>query len=105
MMSRRQHSEAQGRLRSLTDRALRRHACHNATVQNDPLQETDDYWQGNARVRHVPSSKHWEFTAFVNNVTDEAPVYLRQTANPSTQTQPNSIIAPQTWGVQTTVRF
>lgn len=69
------------------------------------MQETDGYWLGNARVSYVPSNKRWELTAFVNNVTDEAPVYLRQIANPSTQTQPNSISAPQTWGVQTTVRF
>lgn len=88
-----------------TDWSYRSSIYHNATVQNDPLQETPGYWIGNAHIAFQPHNREWEFSVFGNNLLGESPVYLRQIANPNTGTQPNSISAPQTWGVQTTFRF
>ncbi|MDQ8035937.1 MAG: TonB-dependent receptor [Pedobacter sp.] len=88
-----------------TDWSYRSSIYHNATVQNDPLQETPGYWIGNAHIAFQPHNREWEFSVFGNNLLGESPVYLRQIANPNTGTQPVSISAPQTWGVQTTFRF
>lgn len=88
-----------------TDWSYRSSIYHNATVQNDPLQTTPAYWVGNAHIAFQPHNGEWEFSVFGNNLLGESPVYLRQIANPNTGTQPVSISAPQTWGVQTTFRF
>lgn len=96
---------ASGNIILATDWSYRSRVYHNATVQNDPLQETPGYWVGNARVSYEPANGQWSFTAFVNNVTDKSPVFLRQIANPNTRAQPNSISPPQTWGVRVNYNF
>lgn len=98
-------SLASGNIILATDWSYRSKVYHNATVQNDPLQETPGYWIGNLRVSYEPFDGQWSFTAFINNVTDKSPVYLRQIANPNTRAQPNSLSAPQTWGIQANYRF
>jgi len=96
---------ASGNIILATDWSYRSHVYHNATVQNDPLQETAGYWIGNVRASYETADGNWVFTGFINNVTDKAPVYLRQIANPNTGTQPNSISAPKTWGLQVNYKF
>jgi iron complex outermembrane receptor protein len=96
---------ANGNIILATDWSYRSRVYHNATVQNDPLQETTGYWIGNLRVSYETADRNWIFTGFVNNVTDKSPVFLRQIANPNTGTQPNSISAPKTWGVQVNYKF
>lgn len=96
---------ASGNIILATDWSYRSRIYHNATVQNDPLQETPGYWIGNLRASYETADGNWTFTGFVNNVTDKAPVFLRQIANPNTGTQPNSISAPKTWGLQVNYKF
>ncbi len=88
-----------------TDWSYRSRVYHNATVQNDPWQETPGYWVGNVRASYETADGNWTFTGFINNVTDKSPVFLRQIANPNTGTQPNSISAPKTWGLQVNYKF
>jgi iron complex outermembrane receptor protein len=96
---------ASGNIILATDWSYRSRIYHNATVQNDPLQETPGYWIGNLRASYETADGNWTFTGFVNNVTDKAPVFLRQIANPNTGTQPNNISAPKTWGLQVNYKF
>jgi iron complex outermembrane receptor protein len=96
---------ATGNIILATDWSYRSRVYHNATVQNDPLQETPGYWIGNLRASYVTADGNWTFTSFVNNVTDKVPVFLRQIANPNTGTQPNSISAPKTWGLRVNYKF
>jgi len=88
-----------------TDWSYRSKIYHNATVQNDPWQETEGYWLGNVRVSYSPFNSKWNFSGFVNNVTDKAPVYLRQIANPNTGLQPWSLSSPKTWGLSVNYKF
>lgn len=88
-----------------TDWSYRSSIYHNATVQNDPLQTTAGYWVGNAHATFQPRNKSWDFSIYGNNLLNEVPVYLRQIANPNTGTQPNSLSAAPSYGVQTTFRF
>ena len=88
-----------------TDWSYRSKIYHNATVQNDPWQETEGYWIGNVRVSYSPFNSKWIFTGFINNVTDKAPVYLRQIANPNTGLQPWSFSNPKTWGLSLNYKF
>jgi iron complex outermembrane receptor protein len=96
---------ADGNIILATDWSYRSRVYHNATVQNDPLQETPGYWNGSVRASYETADGNWKFTGFVNNVTDKSPVFLRQIANPNTGTQPNSFSAPRTWGVQVNYKF
>jgi iron complex outermembrane receptor protein len=88
-----------------TDWSYRSKIYHNATVQNDPWQETSGYWIGNIRVSYSPFNSKWNFTGFISNVTDKAPVYLRQIANPNTGLQPWSFSSPRTWGLSVNYKF
>jgi len=88
-----------------TDWSYRSKIYHNATVQNDPYQETEGYWIGNVRVSYSPHNSKWNFAGFISNITDKAPVYLRQIANPNTGLQPWSFSNPQTWGASANYKF
>lgn len=88
-----------------TDWSYRSHIFHNATVQNDPVQETPAYTIGNVRVNYTPANTaKWQFTAFVNNVTDKNVAFLKQIVN-TNGTYPVSVGSPRTWGLQTTLKF
>ncbi|WP_095129340.1 TonB-dependent receptor [Pseudomonas sp. Irchel s3h14] len=87
-----------------TDWAYRSHIYHNATVQEDPVQETPDYWTGNARVTYQAASKKWQVTGFVNNLTDQSNKVLSQIVN-QRGVYPTSYVAPRTFGLQTTINF
>ncbi|MES2886834.1 MAG: TonB-dependent receptor [Pseudomonadota bacterium] len=88
-----------------TDWSYRSRIFHNATVQNDPLQETPAHWTGNVRASyHAPRDK-WEVVFFVNNVTDKNKPFLRQIVNTTNGTYPVSVGAPRTLGVQLAYRL
>lgn len=87
-----------------TDWSYRSHIYHNATVQNDPVQETPGYWLGNARVSYQPNDKRWQVAAFVNNWTNESEKVLSQIVT-TRGVYPTGYIAPRTFGVQTTLNF
>lgn len=87
-----------------TDWSYRSHIYHNATVQNDPVQETPGFWTGNAQAS-FGIRDHWRLAAYIRNLTDENPYYLAQIYNPNSGTYPVSFGDPQTYGVQLTVNF
>ncbi|BET26995.1 TonB-dependent receptor [Limnobacter thiooxidans] len=87
-----------------TDWSYRSKILHNATVQNDPVQTTPAYWQGNARATYAPSKSKWELTAFVRNLTDKNEAFLRQIVNTNGVT-PVNVGAPRTYGVQALFKF
>ncbi|WP_206047149.1 TonB-dependent receptor, partial [Noviherbaspirillum denitrificans] len=64
-----------------TDWSYRGHIYHNATVQNDPIQETPAYWNGNTRISYWTANKKAQLTAFVNNVTNQSNKILSQIVN------------------------
>lgn len=94
-----------GKLVLGTDWSFRSHIYHNATVQNDPTQETPSYWLGNARLTFVPHSKKWQVSAYANNITDRQEPFLRQIVNATNGTYPVSVGTPRTWGVTATINF
>lgn len=88
-----------------TDWSYRSHIFHNATVQNDPWQETPAYTIGNARITYEPASnKKLQLAGFVNNLTDKNVPFLRQIVN-GDGVFPVSVGSPRTWGIQATLKF
>ncbi len=83
-----------------TDWSYRSKIYHNATVQNDPLQETPAYWIGNLRASYRAPKDKWDLTFFVNNVTDKNVPFLRQIVNATNGTYTTSVGAPRTVGLQ-----
>ncbi len=88
-----------------TDWSYRSHIYHNATVQNDPTQETPGYWLGNARISYSPNNLKWQLTGYVNNLTDKQVVYLNQIVNAQSGSYPSAVGSPRIWGVSGTVNF
>lgn len=88
-----------------TDWSYRSHIFHNATVQNDPLQETPGYWIGNLRATFRGAKDKWELTVFANNVTDENKPFLRQIVNNTNRSYPVSVGSPRFVGVQLTYKL
>jgi len=93
-----------GKLVLGTDWSYRSHIFHNATVQNDPVQETPAYWIGNARATYYTPGGNLEFSGFVNNLTDENVAFLNQIVN-ANNVYPVSVGSPRTYGVQAIVHF
>jgi iron complex outermembrane receptor protein len=93
-----------GQLLLGTDWSYRSHIYHNATVQNDPVQETPDYWNGNARVSYFTPDNQLQLTGFVKNVTDQSNKVLSQIVN-QRGVYPTGYVAPRTYGVQVTYNF
>jgi iron complex outermembrane receptor protein len=87
-----------------TDWSYRSHVFHNATVQNDPIQETPGFWNGNARISYLTASKKVQITAFVNNITDQSNKILSQIVN-TRGVYPTSFAAPRIIGVQATLYY
>jgi len=83
-----------------TDWSYRSKIYHNATVQNDPLQETPAYWIGNVRASYKGPKDKWDVTLFVNNVTDKNLPFLRQIVNATNGAYPVSVGSPRTLGLQ-----
>ncbi|HEX5361105.1 MAG TPA: TonB-dependent receptor [Fluviicoccus sp.] len=94
-----------GKVVLATDWSYRSHIFHNATVQNDPIQETPAFTIGNARISYEPAAnRKLQVSAFVNNLTDKNVAYLNQIVN-GNGTYPVSVGSPRTWGVQSTLKF
>ncbi|WP_164931974.1 TonB-dependent receptor [Janthinobacterium sp. 17J80-10] len=87
-----------------TDWSYRSHIFHNATVQNDPIQETPAYWNGNLRVGYLTANKKTQVTAFVNNVTDQSSKVLSQIVN-TRGVFPTSFAPPRQYGAQATIYY
>ncbi|MCY1347737.1 Vitamin B12 transporter BtuB [compost metagenome] len=87
-----------------TDWSYRSHIYHNATVQDDPVQETSSYWNGNARVSYLTPDSKLQVTGFVKNVTDQSNKVLSQIVN-QRGVFPTGYVAPRTYGVQLTYNF
>ena len=92
--------DSSGKLVFGTDWSYRSKIFHNATVQNDPLQETPGYWNGNLRASYRSAKDKWDITFFVNNVTDKNVPFLRQIVNATNGSYPVSVGAPRTFGLQ-----
>ena len=93
-----------GQLLLGTDWSYRSHIYHNATVQDDPVQETPSYWNGNARVSYFTPDNKVQVTGFVKNVTDQSNKVLSQIVN-QRGVYPTGYVAPRTYGVQVTYNF
>ncbi|MBM7060558.1 TonB-dependent receptor [Pseudomonas sp. UL073] len=93
-----------GQLLLGTDWSYRSHIYHNATVQDDPVQETGDYWNGNARISYFTPDNQLQLTGFVKNVTDQSNKVLSQIVN-QRGVYPTGYVAPRTYGVQLTYNF
>jgi iron complex outermembrane receptor protein len=93
-------SESSGKLVLGTDWSYRSKIFHNATVQNDPSQETPGYWIGNVRASYRGPKEKWDLTFYVNNVTDKNVPFLRQIVNNTNGAYPVSVGAPRTIGLQ-----
>ena len=93
-------SESSGKLVLGTDWSYRSKIFHNATVQNDPSQETPGYWIGNVRASYRGPKDKWDLTFYVNNVTDKNVPFLRQIVNNTNGAYPVSVGAPRTIGLQ-----
>ncbi|MBB3221154.1 TonB-dependent receptor [Pseudoduganella umbonata] len=87
-----------------SDWSYRSHIFHNATVQNDPIQETPGYWNGNARISYRSANEQLQLTAFVSNVTDQRNKVLSQIVN-TRGVYPTSFAPPRQFGVQATFSF
>lgn len=87
-----------------TDWSYRSHIFHNATVQNDPIQETPAFWTGNARISYRTANKKIQISAFVNNVTNQSQKILSQIVN-TRGVYPTSFAAPRLFGVQATLYY
>jgi iron complex outermembrane receptor protein len=93
-----------GDLLLASDWSYRSHIFHNATVQNDPIQETPGYWAGNARIGYRTRDDRFQLTAYVNNVTDQSHKVLSQIVN-TRGVYPTSFAPPRTFGLQATFVF
>lgn len=87
-----------------TDWSFRSHIFHNATVQNDPIQETPAFWNGNVRLTYRTANKKTQITAFVNNVTDQSNKVLSQIVN-TRGVYPTSFAPPRQYGVQAVIYY
>lgn len=87
-----------------SDWSYRSHIFHNATVQNDPVQETPGYWAGNARIGYRTTDDKVQLTAYVNNVTNQSNKVLSQIVN-TRGVYPTSFAPPRTFGLQATFVF
>ncbi|HCF1525276.1 TonB-dependent receptor [Pseudomonas aeruginosa] len=93
-----------GQLLIGTDWSYRSHIYHNATVQDDPVQETGSYWNGNARISYFTPDNQVQVTGFVKNLTDQSNKVLSQIVN-QRGVYPTGYVAPRTYGVQLTYNF
>ncbi|HEP8866697.1 TPA: TonB-dependent receptor [Pseudomonas aeruginosa] len=93
-----------GQLLIGTDWSYRSHIYHNATVQDDPVQETGSYWNGNARISYFTPDNEVQVTGFVKNLTDQSNKVLSQIVN-QRGVYPTGYVAPRTYGVQLTYNF
>jgi len=82
-----------------TDWAYTSHYFHNATVQNDPIQETPSIWIGNLTATYRPANDKWSVNFFVNNVTANSTPYLSQIVNSTNGSYPVSVGSPRLVGV------
>ncbi|MCY1525914.1 TonB-dependent siderophore receptor [compost metagenome] len=93
-----------GQLLIGTDWSYRSHIYHNATVQDDPVQETGSYWNGNARVSYFTPDNQLQVTGFVKNLTDQSNKVLSQIVN-QRGVYPTGYVSPRTYGLQLTYNF
>ncbi|MFZ7072489.1 TonB-dependent receptor [Pseudomonas aeruginosa] len=93
-----------GQLLIGTDWSYRSHIYHNATVQDDPVQETGSYWNGNARISYFTPDNEVQVTGFVKNLTDQSNKVLSQIVN-QRGVYPTGYVAPRTYSVQLTYNF